>query len=644
MNLQAGKASEVRAPRSFLRQNRVLWILALPAIVVVAGVSIYPFIYSLLVSLHTVNVLSGVWTFTGLGNYSDAFSSGGFWPAAQKTVYFTMVCVVVSTLLGLVFAITLNEKFSGRAFVRTVIILPWATAGVVVGYLWAFMFNAQHGAVNAVLETIGLESLTRAWMADGSTAMMVVAIAYIWNSTPMAALLFLAGLQAVPDSLRRAARVDGAGARQVFITVVWPYLRPTALMILVLSTINALLAFDFFWVMTQGGPGRSTTVLAWLGYEQAFRFSRLGEGTATLYVLSVAALLLAVGYFLALRGKGQRSRVKEASTDQTSIKPVAGNATALKGAVNLGSPRVASELKPISARTAKQRRRIKSVSKTFAGWSLAAWTLTPLLVLVTYSFSTAVQITENPLRILPTDGTLENYCTIFFGEVECRTGGGAGGLTTSPVVPRGLWNSATVSLTTALLAVVVGALAGYAFSRNRSSKFLETSMWIMMLTRMIPSLAVVIPFFVIFRNAGLLDSRWALIITYGSILVPITIWIMRSYFATIPTSLDNAAMLDGCSRLGALYRVVLPVAAPGLAASLLFCFLIAWNEFIFAVTLTGSSSQTIPVVIAGYSTQIQDSQLGAMFAAGVVAILPTILVALLGQRHLLRGLTAGSVR
>ncbi|MPZ92743.1 MAG: ABC transporter permease subunit [Actinobacteria bacterium] len=634
-----------RRRRSLLGRNALYWLLALPAVLVAAGVSVYPFGYSFLVGLHDVNVISGKWTYIGLENYSETLGGSEFWSAAARTAYFTALCVVLSSVLGLAAAIVLNERFIGRAFVRTVAVLPWAAAGVVVGYLWSFMFNAQHGFVNAALGAIGLDSLARAWMADGTTALVVVAIAYIWHTTPMAMLLFLAGLQSVPDSLRRAARVDGARARQVFVNVIWPYLRPTALLILVLSTINALLAFDFFWVMTQGGPGRSTTVLAWLGYEQAFRFFQLGKGTATLYVLSLASLLLAVAYFLVLRTRRLSRRPKSSGQPigQSGSAPVRPSPATVRE-LDLDPRGGKAFAKSGSRRAATTKRRFKVLSLNVAGWILAAWTLVPLLVLVTYSLSTAVQITQNPLRILPTAGTLRNYCTIFFGEVACRTGGGSGGLTASGIVPQGLWNSAVVSLSTALLAVAIGALAGYAFSRNRTSKALEASMWVTLLTRMVPSLAVVIPFFIIFRQTGLLDSRWALIITYSSVLVPITLWVMRSYFATIPTSLDYAAMSDGCTRLGAYVRVVLPVAAPGLAASFLFCFLVAWNEFIFAVTLTGENSQTIPVVIAGYSTQIQNSQLGAMFAAGVVAILPTIVLALVGQRHLVRGLTSGSVR
>ena len=120
---------------------------------------------------------------------------------------------------------------------------------------------------------------------------------------------------------------------------------------------------------------------------------------------------------------------------------------------------------------------------------------------------------------------------------------------------------------------------------------------------------------------------------------------MKGYFETLPPSLERAAQVDGCSRLGAFLRIIVPIARPGLVAAAIFTFIVAWNEFLFALILTGTAnSQTIPVIIAGFTQQVRSSQYGSIFASGVVAILPPVLVALIFQRHLVQGMTSGSTK
>jgi ABC-type glycerol-3-phosphate transport system permease component len=144
---------------------------------------------------------------------------------------------------------------------------------------------------------------------------------------------------------------------------------------------------------------------------------------------------------------------------------------------------------------------------------------------------------------------------------------------------------------------------------------------------------------------NLLDSKLALVISYTSFILPLTVWIMKGYFETIPLSLERAALIDGCGRLRAFVQVIVPVALPGIAAAAIFCFLISWNEFLFALLLTDSpKSQTIPVVISGFTQQVRSSQYGAIFASGVVAVLPPVLIALLFQKYLVQGMLSGSTK
>jgi multiple sugar transport system permease protein len=261
------------------------------------------------------------------------------------------------------------------------------------------------------------------------------------------------------------------------------------------------------------------------------------------------------------------------------------------------------------------------------------------------SFSYTVDLLGRPPKFAPLPPTLQNYCTIFFGEMACATELGFGGTTSSQLVPAGLRNSFVVATSVTLLNLAIGSLAGYAYARFPNFAFMRISLWVLMMTRMIPGLAIAIPFFILFQTLGLIDTKWALIIAYTSFILPLTVWIMKGYFETLPPSLERAAMVDGYSRFGAFLRIIVPVARPGLVAAGIFTFIVAWNEFLFALILTGSpEAQTIPVVISGFAQQVRSSQYGSIFASGVIAVLPPVLVAFLFQRYLVQGMTFGSTK
>jgi multiple sugar transport system permease protein len=165
----------------------------------------------------------------------------------------------------------------------------------------------------------------------------------------------------------------------------------------------------------------------------------------------------------------------------------------------------------------------------------------------------------------------------------------------------------------------------------------------MLSTQMLPPITLVIPIFLLARVANLWDSYLGLIIAYLSFNLPYTIWILIGFFQGIPIDLEEAAMIDGCTRLQALGRVVLPVALPGLLSAGIFNFILNWNEFLFALILTGRETRTLPVAISGFWTQ-QGVQIGAVSAATVVVIVPVVLLTLFIQKFLVRNLTFGAVK
>jgi ABC-type sugar transport system permease subunit len=233
-------------------------------------------------SLHRINPLTQRWVFVGLRNYLMVLPDPDFLAAFGRTVYFAVVTVAGGLALGMAMALALNGRFPGRGVLRSVVLIPWAMSPIAVGILWNWIFNGDYGPLNAILMDLGIISQPVHWMGSGTFAFHAVALVHIWNQAPLTALLLLAGLQSMPDSLRRAARIDGAGVVQRFLRITVPWLRPMLLLVMILTTINAIMAFDLFWIMTRGGPGSASTVFSWMGYAYAFQFFRFGEGAAVL--------------------------------------------------------------------------------------------------------------------------------------------------------------------------------------------------------------------------------------------------------------------------------------------------------------------------------------------------------------------------
>jgi multiple sugar transport system permease protein len=208
-----------------------------------------------------------------------------------------------------------------------------------------------------------------------------------------------------------------------------------------------------------------------------------------------------------------------------------------------------------------------------------------------------------------------------------------------------LLNSAIVAVASTACAVVIGTLAAYALARFQLPWSLNRrlSLWILS-TRMFPAIVTAVPLFLMMRDFRLLNTRASLIIVYTAFNLPFVVWMMRGFFAELPRDLEEAALVDGDSRLGALVRVVLPLVAPGLAATAVFCLIVSWNEFLFALVLTQTdAAMTLPVGIAGRVTQFE-IKWGVMSAAATVAIVPILVFALALQKYLVRGLSMGAVK
>ncbi|HEX7973576.1 MAG TPA: carbohydrate ABC transporter permease [Anaerolineales bacterium] len=203
-------------------------------------------------------------------------------------------------------------------------------------------------------------------------------------------------------------------------------------------------------------------------------------------------------------------------------------------------------------------------------------------------------------------------------------------------------NSLVVALATTLIALILGSFAAYGFARFR----FRGAFWLRMsalIPQMLPPITIIVPLYVLFNGLKLTDTREGLIISYLTFTIPLAIWMMTGFFEDVPEDLEESAMIDGCTRFGALMRVSLPIVAPGLAATAILGFLYSWNEFLYAVILTGRDARTLPVTITSFMTN-KAILWGRIAASGSLVLVPVLVFALLAQRYLIRGLSKGAVK
>lgn len=250
----------------------------------------------------------------------------------------------------------------------------------------------------------------------------------------------------------------------------------------------------------------------------------------------------------------------------------------------------------------------------------------PFVYLLLTSFKTPLEAISVPPSVMPTVWTLDNYVSAL-----TRQGVGAA-----------LTNSVVTALISTVLSLVLAVPAAYAITRFRTPSG-RVFILAALVTRMVPTIAVGAPLVEIMRNMGLTDTSFGLALAHTTISLPLSIWLMTSFFEAVPDELSEAAQMDGCNRLQAMVRVVLPVVSGGLAVTAIFAFLASWNEFLFSLLLTSVRAQTTPVVIANFQSQF-GLDWGGMTALAAVYSIPVIILTLFLQRHIVAGLTLGAVK
>ena len=234
--------------------------------------------------------------FVGLSNYQALFSGETlFFKAFNNTLVYTWVLLLLSIVIGLILALVLHESTKLNNFFRGLYFAPGVLATIAVGYMWKMgIYDPNMGLINTFLRKVGLEELAKTWISDSSTALISIVLIHVWMSMGFCMILFIAGINDIPESVYESAKIEGANSRQILFKITLPLLKPTMSTVILLTTINGFTAFDFVYSMTEsGGAGGTTEVLATLLYKQAFAFSKVGISSAMAVMLLIIVLLIA---------------------------------------------------------------------------------------------------------------------------------------------------------------------------------------------------------------------------------------------------------------------------------------------------------------------------------------------------------------
>ncbi|WP_214079194.1 sugar ABC transporter permease [Mesotoga sp.] len=291
------------------KQKLVPMVLNLPALIIFALVILYPIIKGISLSFHNTQLLMppGTEAFIGLRNYEVMLRQDHFWNSLKVTAIYTTGVVLVSYLIGLGTALLLNSNFRGRKIARVLMILPWAVPEVAAVMTWRWILDYQYGIMNSFMASTGLIGTNLGWLVDPQLSMVAVIMVTVWVQFPLATLMMLAGLQAISQTLREAALIDGANKWQVFWNVTMPGLKSVNVVLILLLTLYSFKRVTLIFLMTGGGPSRATEVLSILTYQQAFKNYRLGYASAIGTVMLVIMLAFSIIYLMVLSRRGKET-------------------------------------------------------------------------------------------------------------------------------------------------------------------------------------------------------------------------------------------------------------------------------------------------------------------------------------------------
>ncbi|NLT74108.1 MAG: ABC transporter permease subunit [Chloroflexi bacterium] len=625
------------------------WVFFAPTIILMGGLIAYPFIRAVYVSF-TNTISQEIGPFVGLTNYINLWKDSFFRNSVSVTARYTFSAVFLKACVGTLAAILLN-RLSGKWSILTgLVLLPWIMPEVVRSITWRGLLDPLYGGLNRGLVSIGLLDKPASFLTGVNTALPTLIMINLWEGIPFFTINLLAGLKAIDQELYEAAAIDGASKWRQFLHITLPGLRYVLIVVTLLSTIWTFNGFTLIFLLTGGGPMNATKVYSILSYQIAITGMRYGVGIAV--ALTMAPLL---GVFIVILGRymmqGRRLYAEtssEPSWFSSHLIPVltwpfrfVGRALLalfwlVNNAVEWVFETAGKRLQAWRERRARARGESHWRRRPRSGSTLAAVALVLLLIfelmpfywVIVTAFKSELQITMFKSLLWPKPWTLAQFRNLL-----------------GPARNFMVWlrNTMTISVISPLISTAVASLGAYALARLRW-RGANTFSYAILVAYLMPGIMMLIPIYQLFSKLGVTNNIMGLIISYPTFGLPFATWLMMGYYSTIPEELEAAALIDGCNRFQAFFRVVLPLIKPALLATMLYGVTQAWSEFLFAYVMIHSESRmTIPV---GLAQMIIGDVLpwGELSAAALIMAIPVLAIYTIGQRFMVAGLTAGAIK
>ncbi len=623
--------SPVRSGRDLWRRTSATrWLL--PATALIGLVIVFPALYMVWLSFLAVDRIGQIQGFTGLDNYRRLLAEPALPGVVANTLVWLVVVLAATLLVSLALAQFLTKEFRGRRLVRLSVVVPWAASLVMTATVWRFLLEGGNGLLNRLLMDLSLLDAPHEWYKDPATAFASIMVVGVVTSVPFTTYVLLAGLQTIPAEVHEAARIDGAGAWRRWLHVTLPLLRPSLLVAFVLNMLHVFNAFTLIWVITGSIAGNhADTTVTWM-YKIAFK-EQLDPGeAAALAVLNVAFLAGLIAFLAWLLRPGRRDRAGRAlaSAVPGGVRSLTGRAArSWSSLCGRAAGACAPLLRPAAVAGGRVWRRVRGAVLPLVGALVALFFLAPYAAMFLGSLKTDAELFAVPATYLPRDWAWSNYV-----EVWSR-------------IPLAEYFrvSLTVAGVSTLVVLAAAAPAAYAVARS-DFRGRGAFLGLILITQMFPAVALIIG---LYREAlflGAVNSYWFIIAVNSAFNIAFAVWILNTHFRAVPRETEEAAMMDGLGRFRTMLRIIVPLSAPGIITVAVFTFIQVWNEFIVALTLFNDPSQgRVPLTVGVQQfIGLYETNYQYLFAAGLMAVVPTVVLFALIEKYLVSGLTTGSVR
>ncbi|HVY50881.1 MAG TPA: ABC transporter permease subunit [Devosia sp.] len=609
---------------SFGQISFVLVFLGVPLAIYVIFV-ILPIVQAFYYSLTDWGGFSRKMNFVGFDNYLRLLQDGVFLKALGNNLLLALVLPPLTIVLSVTLAtlVTVGGVSRGEvrgiahsSIYRIISFFPYVVPAIVIGIIWAQMYDPSNGLLNGILTGIGLSNFKSfAWLGDERTAMGASIFVIVWSMVGFYMVLFIAAIKGIPAEIYDAARVDGAGRFRTALFITVPMIRDNIRTAYIYLGILALDAFVYMQALnSNGGPNNSTLTISQDLLVTAFKKSKFGYASSMGVVLAVITLLFAALVFLVFYLTGEK-------------KPRTGDAT-LTAAEATAAIKSMPKLEKRPSRTNIFNDRVVG---TISHVSLIAWVIivcAPLLWVLLSSFKTTKEILGSPFT-LPANWNFDNYVSAW----------------TSAGIGTYFFNTVIVVASALVIVMILGAMCAYVLARYefKGNKLIY---YAMLAGLAFPIFLAIVPLFFVLQGFHLLNTLPGLIITYVAFALPFTVFFLYAFFRTLPQEVAEAAALDGCGPWRVFFQIMLPMARPGMASVAIFNFLGLWNQFLLPVALnTKDSNYVLSQGMAKFASQAGYAvDFGALFASVVITVLPVLATYIVFQRQLQGSVSAGLLK